>query len=175
MVKFCLTIKILIVLSLLFWLSCSLFDKENTTTTNQYDVTNALNELPQNDTVMLGAKMQNPYSVDTIRQAIKRLVDLGTLDKEVEISPTHYYVRFLPRNSSDIDAIHFNSDLILMAYPIDREILTSDGIHYRGQDLSDGQPNSKYSVVPVGLSLPNVPYEILAELYLEGNYIQSSP
>jgi hypothetical protein len=164
MTKFGLTLKILTVLSL-FYLSCSLFDKEEPA-----DVTNkpvSSSELPQSDTVMLGAKLQNPYSVDTMRQAIKRLIDSETLKEELKISPTHYYVRFLPLDSADMDAIYFNPDLILFPYPLDYEVLTSGGTYYRDSDLPDGQPNSEYSVVPVNMVLPNVRYEILSELYLE--------
>jgi len=173
MKNFQLAIKISAVLSVLFYLSCSFVGEEDILAVAKTpSSTRSLNSsdgdrLPYSDTVRLGAKLQNPYAIDTMRQAIKALIDSGIISAEFKnISPTHLYVRFLPLDSADMDAIYFNPDLILFPYPLDYEILTCDGNYYRDPDLPVGQPNSQYSVVPVGTALPNVQYEILAQLYL---------
>lgn len=125
-------------------------------------------ELPYSDTVILGAKLPNPYTVNIMRVAANSLVDSGMLSEEyANIQPTHYYIRLLPLDSVDMEIMYSHPDLILWDYPLDYEVLTSEGSYYRDPDLPEGQPNSQYTVVPVGMILPNVNYEILAELFLE--------
>ena len=157
-------VKVLLVVSMFLGFSCSNEDEKILGVADEPPVnsTRSLDdsdELPHSDTVKLGAKLPNPYDINVMREAAMALVDSGFIDAVfANIQPTHYYIRFLPLDSADMDEIYFHPDLILFDYPLDYEVLTSGGSFYRAPDLPDGQPNSQYTVVPVDMILPNVNY-----------------
>ena len=168
--------KFLVILSVFFGLSCTHEDEISNIVAPQNYSHSARSSggedgRPHSDTVRLGAKLPIPYEITVMRRAANELVEKGAMPSSfsmASIQPTHLYIRFTPLDSADMDAMYFHQpDLILFPYPLDYEVLTSGGNFYRAPYLPEGQPDSRYTVVPVGTPLPNIPYTILAQLFMD--------
>ena len=62
---------------------------------------------------VLGQQLENPYSVGNMRKALANLspkTRAGITD--MDIQPTHYYVKFHPRSSEELDLILQDSTII---------------------------------------------------------------
>ena len=58
-----------------------------------------------NGAIVLGEKLPNPYSLDNMRKAIE-VYNKSGLSKSAlstDIKPTHYYIKFKPKNDDDIN------------------------------------------------------------------------
>lgn len=124
----------------------------------------------ENDTptfMVLGMQLTNPYTVTNMQTAYSNLVleDPEFCDNDFNVRTTHYYVKFMPQNETDVEALFDDSALILYDYPLDREIL-NNGNYYKDPSLSENTPNYRYACVPNGFTFPNVSYQILANLYI---------
>ena len=127
------------------------------------DIKNSLNQ----GLVVLGNKLENPYSVKNMRLAYKNLtgksgyVMSSTIGQNIGI--THYYVRFLPINGAQYDVLKLDSTLTLYPIPLDYEIISS-GSNYQN---TSGTPSWQYTAVKKSYKFnPTIKYEILEELYL---------
>ena len=68
---------------------------------------------------VLGKQLENPYSVSTMRRALSNLApNTRSGLNETEIEATHYYVKFHPKNSEELDLLKQDSTLILYSYPL---------------------------------------------------------
>ena len=139
------------------------------------------NFLVSNNDIVLGKKLQNPYSVSTMKKALSNLktasikaasTTSGSVkatmsnDFEIDIEPTHLYVKFIPKNEEELSIIQSDSTLILYSYPLDYEITEGSG-DYRDPDVPEGQPTYQYCAVKVDKQLPTeVESEILEELFI---------
>lgn len=139
------------------------------------------NFLVSNNDIVLGKKLQNPYSVTTMKKALSNLktasikaasTTSGSVkatmsnDFEIDIEPTHLYVKFIPKNEEELSIIQSDSTLILYSYPLDYEIVEGTG-YYRDPEVPEGQPTYQYCAVKVDKQLPTeVESEILEELYI---------
>lgn len=121
--------------------------------------------------VILGRKLENPYSVRNMKLAKESLVLKGIIIQE-EINTTHYYIRFSPANINEIEELCSMPELSLFNIPMDYEIL-SEGDTYRDPDITEDKPDYQYSVVPVNKKLPNVEYKIIEELFIPGDLSES--
>lgn len=120
--------------------------------------------------MVLGKKLENPYTVAVMKQAwenIKpKLMASGRVSgDEVEISTSHYYVKFKPKNERELDLLHADTTLYFYAYPLDVEIPEGSS-NYRDPEVPEGQPTYQYVSVPHGYDFPNVDYEVLEELFI---------
>lgn len=110
---------------------------------------------------ILGNQLQNPFQIDTMRKAYKKLTGVDCL-----LPVTHKYVRFLPETQEMYDSLLLDTSLDLYDIPFDREIIEL-GDYYQSPGLSLEQITWQYTVIPVDKTLPNfVQTEILANLFL---------
>ncbi len=133
-------------------------------------VNDSHHEISHNGKMMkLGKKLNNPYSVENMRKALKELnknsVRTVGIDESL-IQPTHLYIKFMPKNEEELDVLKSDSSLCLYDYPLDYEI-EEHGDYYIDPEVAQGQPTYQYVAVKVGKKLPvGVDYEILSELYI---------
>lgn len=121
-------------------------------------------------TAMIGKQLPNPYAVDTMRKAYRNLAPTTrSLASESEITPTHIYVKFTPRNIDELNVILAETQLELYLFPLDREVTT--GWSSVMPDFSTNGIQNRWSSVPIDYKLPDgCPYEILEELYIPDDY-----
>ena len=114
--------------------------------------------------IIVGAKIENPYSLKNMQSAYESLTsNLGLKSAEV-LEPTHYYVRFLPKDTSEYNALKADTTLTLFCYPLDCEL--SEGDFYHDKSLPENQITWQYTKVPISYVFGRVHYEILEELYI---------
>ena len=112
------------------------------------------------DGIVLGQKLNNPYSVENMNNTIQGLY--GPVDF---FDPTHYYVRFLPQDSLDYNILLSDTTLILFDYPLDYEI-AQYGDYYHDPSIPEDEITWQYTVVPVNYQFPQIRYEILEECFI---------
>lgn len=114
--------------------------------------------------MILGERLPNPYALTNMQMAYDSLMAANgqTLTK---LAPTELYVRFLPKDSTDLRILWEDDDLVLFDYPLDYEIET-EGSYYHDPDIPEDMPTWLYTAVPVDYVFPDVEYEILEECYI---------
>lgn len=117
-------------------------------------------------TIVLGKKLNNPYSLKNMQAAYDSLnTESGSvLRSGNQLQPTHYYVRFLPKDSVDFNLLERDS-LDLFCYPLDYEI-EQWGDFYHDPSVPKDRMTWQYTKVPVDYNFPNIQYEILEECYI---------
>lgn len=118
----------------------------------------------------LGKQLENPYSVENMRKALNNLKKKGVSAKssgdEIEITTTHLYVKFKPKNEEELSIIKRDSTFVLYTYPLDYE-LEEEGYFYRDPEVPNGQPTYQYCAIEVDKKLPDgIESEILEELFI---------
>jgi hypothetical protein len=119
----------------------------------------------ENEVIVLGKKLENPYSIDVMRRACSELASLrsgGDVPPEIEV--TDLYVRFLPKDSAEYNKLLADS-LELFDYPLDYEI-EQEGSYYHDPSVPEGQITWQYTTVKPDYKFPDMTYEILEECYL---------
>ena len=113
---------------------------------------------------VLGQQLENPYSVGNMRKALANLspkTRAGITD--MDIQPTHYYVKFHPRSSEELDLILQDSTIIWYDIPLDYEI-EEYGSYYHDPTIPDSLPTYQYASIEVAkwpaVSTIGVDYEI---------------
>ena len=115
--------------------------------------------------IKLGKQLENPYSVENMKKALESLRANGRTEA-IEITPTHLYLRFKPKNEEELSILKRDSTLILYDYPLDHEIEVM-GNFYRDPALPPDQPTYQYCAVKVDKVLPTeVEYELLSDLFI---------
>lgn len=123
-------------------------------------------ENPNDGKMQLGKQLQNPYSVENMKKARESLASKGNINPDVDIDTTHLYVRFLPKDSLQYDALTSDSSLELFDHPLDFEIL-KEGNSYHDPSIPSHLPTYQYTVVHPNFTFPSgIRHEILAALYL---------
>lgn len=133
-----------------------------------------------NNITELGEKLENPFSLenmqralDTIMNEIKKskdeeLYSFNKLMKEIEIKPTDLYVRFLPRDSVELELLKEDTSLVFYEYPLDYKF--EEQLEYNiASNLSYGSIAWQYTVVKPDYNFPNIEYEILSHLFIPSN------
>ena len=117
--------------------------------------------------VVLGIKLENPYTVENMQLAYDNLLKeakSGRIESEdLDIRTTHLYLRFLPKDSSELELLEKDTTLWTYPYPLDYEI-DSIGDYFIDETVGEFPP--QYTAVPVDFQLPSIRYELLANLYL---------
>lgn len=129
-----------------------------------------ISQHPTEGMMKLGKQLENPYSVENMRKALNNLKKKGVSAKssgdEIEITTTHLYVKFMPKNEEELSILKRDSTLVLYTYPLDYEI-EENGDFYRDSEVPSDQPSYQYCAVKKGKELPNdVENEILEELFI---------
>ncbi|MGE5316454.1 MAG: hypothetical protein ACM3ME_00555 [Chloroflexota bacterium] len=117
--------------------------------------------------IELGNKLENPYTIENMNKAYDTLLSNGIISKvPFQIRPTHYYIKFSPKNINEYNSLKDNNKLLLFDYPLDYEIITQ-GNRYHDKTLPDSVPTYQYSVIKDTTLLPSsVKWSLLSALYI---------
>jgi hypothetical protein len=157
-------VKILIIL--LFSIFCSEFYTR---------LDNLPDSLPQDGrTLVLGKKLENPYSVenmikayDAMPESQKVIFENHTIDDIIFV--THHYVKFTLKSEEELLKLKMDSTIVLFCYPLDYEIISYGEGHY--QHIYEDQPASYYASVEASKILPDdIEWELLEHLYIPDDY-----
>lgn len=119
---------------------------------------------------VLGDKIPNAYTPENMREALVSLMAEDGGNKtltisEDDIKATHLYLRFAPRDSTEVELLDNDSTIMYTVVPMDREI-AEIGDYYHDPELPDSVPTYQYCVARIGQPLPDVPHETLSEIFL---------
>ncbi|MEM7297637.1 MAG: hypothetical protein AAF391_05160, partial [Bacteroidota bacterium] len=124
------------------------------------------NFLDEGNKMILGKQLENPYSVENMKKALGNLKANGRASGDFDIETTDLYVRFLPRDSTEIEALEADSTLNLYDHPMDFEI-EEVGNWYHDPEIPDHLPTYQYTVVKPDFVFPDtLEHEVLAELFI---------
>jgi|GEM_PF-1147157 len=126
-------------------------------------------DLPREEQVEgLGDKLENPYSVKNMQQAVQLLMsvdpDASHPDPDA-LQPTHYYVRFLPQDTIDLALLDSDTVMNLSTVPYGYQN-SMDLDYYHDPAIPEGEPTWLYGIAPVDYELPAVRHEILEDAYI---------
>ena len=108
--------------------------------------------------IVLGNRLENPYKTENITKALISLYP--TKAGRVEVEPTDLYVRFLPEDQQECDALEaLGIELVDYAIAV-------DGDWYHDPKVPEGEVTWQYAVVPVDFDFPDIRYEIIDECYI---------
>lgn len=125
--------------------------------------TDAEGNLLHHGMIVLGDRLEDPYSVEHMSQALAALYP--TKADRVVLPATDLYVRFLPVDRQEYDALT-ELGLPLLDHPVDYEILR-EGDYYHDPSLPEDRITWQYAVVPKDFSFPaGIRYEILEQCYI---------
>ena len=86
-----------------------------------------------------------------------------TADIPIEVSL--YYVRFLPKDDTELALLNHDKSLILFDYPLLYEIKEA-GTYYHDKSLAENVITWQYTVVKSDYQFSNITYEILSDLFM---------
>jgi hypothetical protein len=127
------------------------------------------NPVPESS-LILGKRLENPYTVDNMKRAFQNLTANGRTE-DLEISTTHWYVKFTPKDSLELIILQRDTTLILWDYPLDREVEVI-GHAYHDPELPADVPTYQYTVVKPNFQFDSVSFEVLEELFLPELYLE---
>ena len=117
----------------------------------------------QHGMIRLGEKLEDPYTVENMQKALQNVY--GTKADRVDITATDHYVRFLPKDNEEYQAL-LKSGLYLLDHPMDYSIV-QEGDYYQDPDIGDEAITWQYAVVPRDYEFPDgIRYEKLDEVYI---------
>ena len=117
----------------------------------------------QHGMIRLGEKLEDPYTVENMQKALQNVY--GTKADRVDITATDHYVRFLPKDNEEYQAL-LKSGLYLLDHPMDYSIV-QEGDYYQDPDVGDEAITWQYAVVPRDYEFPEeIRYEKLDEVYI---------
>ena len=124
----------------------------------------AINESKTGQLIKKVKKLENPYSVSNMKKAYSALQQEGLMKTALNIEATHLYVRFLPKDSAELETMFGDTTLTLFSYPLDYEL--TEGETYIDSTLIGNEFTWLYTRVPVGFTSPIRQYEVIEQLYL---------
>lgn len=115
------------------------------------------------DEIVLGAKLDDPYSVENVTKALASLYPVKA--DRVDVTPTDIYVRFLPTDEEQYEKLKAMVPDML-DHPLDYQIV-KDGDYYHDPTLPEDKITWQYCVVPNDFSFPDdIQYEVLDHCYI---------
>lgn len=115
------------------------------------------------EAIVLGERLEDPYSIDNITKAIGNLY--GTRAGRYEVKASDLYVRFLPEEESQFETLR-RMGVDLIDHPFDYRIV-SEGDYYHDPSIPDGEITWQYAVVKPDFAFPaGIRYELLDECYI---------
>lgn len=112
--------------------------------------------------IVLGERLENPYKTENMRKALKSLYP--TKADRVDLRTTNLYVRFLPADEQEYDALTA-AGVLLLDHPLDYDILV-DGDWYHDPQVPGGNITWQYAVVPEDFDFPDIRHEVIDECYI---------
>ena len=160
-------IKLLAKLAFVALVSAVIFvacQNQDESITPEFDYLESLT--PEGSKMVLGEQLENPYSVENMKKALANLTANGRTSGDFDVETTDLYIRFLPADTLEYDAIASDTTLELYDHPLDFEI-EQEGNWYHDPSIPDHLPTYQYSVVKPDYALPDtIEHEILAELFI---------
>lgn len=154
----------------LFLTSCK---KDNYTPDSSIDITSSTGKHVQKSAIaqpsegltVLGNQLEDPYALKNMKKAYSNLKTVNPSLPDIDIQPTHLYMRFLPSTEEEWGLLKSDTSLVFYDYPLNFEI-TSLGTYYHDPSLPETAITWQYCVLPIKHSIPNVPHELLYEVYI---------
>ena len=100
----------------------------------------------QEDKILLGKQLENPYSIANMKKALEHLKANGRIGGNFDIRTTDLYVRFLPTDSIQLEGLESDTTIELFDHPLEFEI-EQEGNWYHDPSIPDHLPTYQYSVV----------------------------
>lgn len=120
-------------------------------------------ETVAHDSIVLGKKLEDPYSVANMTKALQALYP--TKADRIDITPTDKYVRFLPETDEEYERL-VTMGLDLIDHPLDYQIVR-DGDYYHDPTIDSTKVTWQYAVVPSTFTMPEgIRGEVLEECYI---------
>lgn len=119
----------------------------------------------------LGEKVEIPYTIENLQKAWALLPpETKAAITEEDYAPTHYYVRFAPKNMYELDLLrNLSPRIILSEVPLDREVVRG-GIYYHDPSLPADVPTYQYATISIKrweeLDTLSVKHEILLKAFM---------
>jgi hypothetical protein len=115
----------------------------------------------------LGRMRQNPYTVTNMMAAWQSLAAAGIYPSvDAAVYPSHYYVRFKPKNSDEYERLQKDSTVAFSDIPIESTV-TMSGDYYHDPSLPDSVPTYQYASVKRDYLFPKgIDYEVIDKLYI---------
>lgn len=122
---------------------------------------------PSTQMTVLGEEQGIVYSIDNMKQALHNYLEGNSsrIADELNIRTTHLYVKFAPRNESELELLTDDTTQLFFDIPLHYEIAIP-GSSYHDPSLPSDVPTYQYATLPVDYDFPDLPYEILEELYI---------
>jgi hypothetical protein len=151
-----------IVFGLLILASCT---NEEQSVDNTPNIDNTVDT--ENDgMIVLGEKFDNPYSIANMTAVYNEMANTRSGKEDVKIEVTDWYVRFLPKDSTEYRTLTNDLQLELFDYPLDHDVLT-EGTGYHDPSIPEGQMTWQYTTVKPGFQFPqNIQYELIDECFI---------
>jgi len=152
--------KLMLAILLLLFFACS---------NDESEMNNDLHtksEILYEDEIVLGEKLPNPYSVLNMKEALTILKNRGVNTTGIEVETTDVYVRFLPVDTSQLEQLNSNKDIVFFDYPLDYEVLKY-GSYYHDPSITENEYTWLYTTVPSDFQYPeNIQYEKLEDCFI---------
>lgn len=123
---------------------------------------------------LLGKKLPIPFTVEVMQEAYDNLkhnptaikaYPLAAKGEAIQITASHYYYRFLPKDSLQYETLVNDTILMVSDVPFEYEIAT-EGDYYQDPELQDSDFTYYYATVAANHALPEgIETTQLAELY----------
>ena len=139
-------------------LSCTREDPEGEPDPSTEDLVAVEHEM-----IVLGDKLEDPYSVENVRSALASLYP--TKAGRVDVTPTDLYARFLPADGDEYQQL-LDLGLELSDHPCDYRIVR-EGDYYHDPSVADDRITWQYAVVDKDFVFPEqIRHEILDRCYI---------
>ncbi len=136
------------------------FDRQPSTRSSSYSKPGNIAD----KAIVLGNIINDPYKVDNMQAAYDNIND-GTAPI-ASIKANYRYVRILPANKEQLNAIESDTSLVLFDYPLHYEILVF-GTYYHDPSVADADQTWLYCVVPSDYHFPSgINEELIYHVYI---------
>ncbi len=113
--------------------------------------------------IILGEKLQDPYSVENVTKALASLYP--TKAGEIDVKTTHLYVRFLPAGEEQFEKLE-DMGVEMLDHPVDFRI-EREGDYYHDPEIPQDEITWQYAVVPPEFEFPDgIRYEVLDRCHI---------
>lgn len=104
--------------------------------------------------------LDNPYSLDNMQDVYNLFSS-----EDIDLEPTHLYVRFQPHDSAQLASLINDYEIELFEYPLNIEL--EEGEEFVDATIVEGEFNWLYSVVLPDFQFPtDITWQILEECYI---------
>jgi hypothetical protein len=117
------------------------------------------------DEMVLGKKLEIPYSLTVVEKAQSALKSKNPSYKSTVVKENYLYVRLLPKTQEEYDLVNSDSTIHTFDHPLDYEIV-KQGNKYKDSNLGDANFQYIYCVIPVDKQFKKVAAEVLDRLYI---------